>query len=128
MRDFPQHRWPRHFLRRAKVENDAGNFRRVARAPIVNAALAISPGCVSLEHRLAVAELNARGLVHPGQHAPQQRPDVFLAHRATGQNRKIQVLGEPVGFQVALLQACAALEDPVQSQRFVGANAPQQPA
>ncbi len=57
-----------------------------------------------------------------------ERLDLFWAVGAAGQDGEVQVLGEAVGLDVALLQAGTALEDPLVAEDRGAAESPQQPA
>ena len=59
-----------------------------------------------------------------GEDPAEERLDLFGAVGATGQDREVKVLGEPVGLDVALLQASATLEDPLISEDRVGSDSP----
>ena len=54
--------------------------------------------------------------------------DLLGKVRTARQDGEVEVFGEAVGLDVALLQARAALEDPLVSENGIGTDAPQQPA
>ena len=113
-----------------EVELDAGHVRaaRGDRAAVGDAGLA---GELSAGIPVEVEPLCVRGDLDPGavvdgvgdvgEHLPEE---ILVEVGVVGQG-EVEVLGEPVGLEEALLQAGAPLEGPSVGNRFVVCDAPE---
>jgi hypothetical protein len=72
--------------------------------------------------------LKAAGVVNPLAHLLEDPGKEVLIKVVSVLQREVQILREPVGLEVALLQAGAALEHPARADHRVGRNAGQEPA
>ena len=66
--------------------------------------------------------------LNSGQDPLQGLDDAGFIARAAGKDREVEVLGEAIGLDEALLEARPTLEDPSGRKRGVGTDAPQHPA
>jgi len=130
--NIPSHWFEHEQLVYRQVKLDA---RRVSR-PRVRAAVAHTPlGSrpttavqVHLEATRFPRKVDPALLVHPlRDFVERAREEVALQLRLV-EHGEIEILGKAIGFEVALLQASSALEDPLFAQRRVHANRCEQPS
>ena len=67
------------------------------------------------------------GLIDSGKHVLEDRHNVIWAKGPAREDRKVQVLREAIGLDVALLQTRTALESPRYTQPWIRSYAPEHP-
>jgi len=74
------------------------------------------------------SKVDARCLLDPGQHRTEGSRHLGFCAWCPRQHGEVQVFGEAVRFDVALLETGAALEDPTVAENGIRTDAPQHPA
>jgi hypothetical protein len=81
-----------------------------------------------LESACIAREFDAGVFVHPIRNLVEDRLQKGGVEMVFVEHSEVEIFGEPIGFEIALLEAGAALEDPPISQPLVRRNPGQQPA
>lgn len=128
VRDGSSLRRPHDELVDCEVDLDACSHRGLARAPVVHTALGAHAAWSPSEPWLPDGEVDAGLVADPRQDLFDHRMDVGGIDGTVRQDGEVEVLGEPVGLDVALLQAGAAFEDPEVAELRMLTKAPEHPA
>ena len=126
--DRAQHRRPDDGFGQAQVDLDARGVGRGARSSVVDAALEGPAVRAKPQCGWADGKVDSRRLADPCEDARECACDRRLAHRWPGQDGEIEILGEPICLEVALLETCAALERPPDGEFRIQADPPRHPA
>jgi hypothetical protein len=119
MPNGPEDGRPNDLLIGAEIELEARNGRTVSGATVIDSPLACGWVWPRSKTRSLNRKVDPRSLVDSCEHPLNQRLYRIRGDRTAWKDGEIEILREPIGLQVAFLEARPAFEDPGSSQLIV---------